>query len=199
MALLPKAATPLTFRISPPLSPVKAGAGTRKIPIIPKEARRKPKNSSFQQKEPASPKVSCMGQVIKKKNKCKPNRLKQPQHAIVKEEEEKKVSIMMKIFKAASAKGANKNGGGVKVDVADRDHRSGPGVVVQRVHSLSEISQHASGRGSGSSLELFGCGVFEENCEEQGKVKGANNAIRPRKEVNLWKRRNKDPPIPLQM
>uniref|UniRef100_A0A5B7BNF0 Uncharacterized protein n=1 Tax=Davidia involucrata TaxID=16924 RepID=A0A5B7BNF0_DAVIN len=40
------------------------------ISIIPAEARRKPKNSSFEAQEPTSPKVSCMGQ-IKRKMKIK--------------------------------------------------------------------------------------------------------------------------------
>ncbi|CAJ2635854.1 hypothetical protein L195_g005735 [Trifolium pratense] len=57
---------------NPTLSPNTSVTTSRKVSIIPKEARRKHRSISFSAREPTSPKVSCMGQVkCKKKRKVK--------------------------------------------------------------------------------------------------------------------------------
>ncbi|KAL5557479.1 hypothetical protein UlMin_039715 [Ulmus minor] len=63
------AASPVFF-LSPPPSPRK-GLTNQIVSIIPAEARRKPKNGSFETREPDSPKVSCLGRVNDKKKKKK--------------------------------------------------------------------------------------------------------------------------------
>ncbi|KAK8474709.1 hypothetical protein V6N13_127835 [Hibiscus sabdariffa] len=71
-AFLPKAASSavLSFQVSPPISPVGKGSSSV-VSLIPKEAPRKSRNGSFDAREPASPKVSCMGQIKCTKSKKK--------------------------------------------------------------------------------------------------------------------------------
>lgn len=72
LAFLPKAASLVTYQVSSPLlSPAagRKGFGSPMVSRIPEEAQRQPRNLSFQQQEPASPNVSCMGQVKNMKNK----------------------------------------------------------------------------------------------------------------------------------
>ncbi|KAH1113303.1 hypothetical protein J1N35_006681 [Gossypium stocksii] len=50
----------LTFRLSPPVITGGKGISGHTVPLI-------PRNASFELREPVSPKVSCMGQIIRKK------------------------------------------------------------------------------------------------------------------------------------
>ncbi|MBA0677587.1 hypothetical protein Goari_018986 [Gossypium aridum] len=54
----------LTFRLSPPVITGGKGISGHTVPLI-------PRNASFELREPVSPKVSCMGQIIKKKKKIR--------------------------------------------------------------------------------------------------------------------------------
>ncbi|KAJ7944103.1 Syringolide-induced protein 14-1-1 [Quillaja saponaria] len=102
--LLPQTVAAVTFQ-GPPPSPrngrvSRLSTTTAKISIIPSEARRRPEGSSFDAREPTSPKVSCIGQVkhkkkkkMKKKKKAsKHNRveLEQPATESVQNDEQKK-------------------------------------------------------------------------------------------------------------
>ncbi|KAI4327790.1 hypothetical protein L6164_020212 [Bauhinia variegata] len=78
--LLHQPVASVTFHQNPSVSPSRSVAGTptrtcrspiRKVPIFPKEARRKFKKGGFGVREPSSPKVSCMGQVQCKNRKHK--------------------------------------------------------------------------------------------------------------------------------
>ncbi|KAM7257649.1 hypothetical protein ACFE04_013390 [Oxalis oulophora] len=82
MGFLPRVAvappTRVNFLASPmsPMSPM-SPARLKGLSIIPKEARGKPKDGSFDATEPTSPKVSCVGQIknIKHKKKMKKKKL----------------------------------------------------------------------------------------------------------------------------
>ncbi|KAL6222223.1 hypothetical protein ACLB2K_005615 [Fragaria x ananassa] len=75
LKFLSQAAAPAVTYKSPPSSPRHPI-----VSIIPREARRKPRNgsSSFASKEPTSPKVSCMGQVKGKNKKKKKKKKSKP-------------------------------------------------------------------------------------------------------------------------
>ncbi|KAG4212571.1 hypothetical protein ERO13_A02G174600v2 [Gossypium hirsutum] len=60
----------LTFRLSPPVITGGKGISGHMVPLI-------PRNASFELREPVSPKVSCMGQIIKKKKIRSLKKLKQ--------------------------------------------------------------------------------------------------------------------------
>ncbi|XP_012469268.2 uncharacterized protein At1g76070 [Gossypium raimondii] len=60
----------LTFRLSPPVITGGKRISGHTVPLI-------PRNASFELREPVSPKVSCMGQIIKKKKIRSLKKLKQ--------------------------------------------------------------------------------------------------------------------------
>ena len=99
LAFLPRAASPVTFQVSPPMSPSGKGSSSPIVSLIPKEARRKSKSGSFDVREPASPKVSCMGQIKSKKKKketvSKPKLASQE----FPEEVKRKPLVMLKVLK----------------------------------------------------------------------------------------------------
>ncbi|PON49953.1 Phospholipase D [Parasponia andersonii] len=88
--LLPRAASAVTFlspSATPSPSPRKNPPAPIAVSLIPAEARRKPRHgSSFDTREPSSPKVSCLGQVNNNNNnnrpklKPKPRQLGSPPH-----------------------------------------------------------------------------------------------------------------------
>lgn len=185
ISCLPKAASPVTFQLSPPASPAKAtarkGFTSPTISIIPKEMRRKPKTESFAAQEPTSPKVSCMGQVKNKKTeknipKTKPVALQESPPIFFPTEMKKKPFAEKNSFKGPKQS--------VKVPL--------------RVPSLGQMKQFSSSRGTLNNFDWTVCKEEVKEQEEDIFVDG-EVAIEPRKEVNLWKRRNKAPPIPLQV
>ncbi|KAJ0039669.1 hypothetical protein Pint_28584 [Pistacia integerrima] len=180
LSCLPKAASPVTFQLSPPSSPVaRKGFTAPTISMIPKEMRRKPKTESFVAQEPTSPKVSCMGQV---KNKKKKNMSKtQP---VVVSQESPRIPSPKEMKKKPFANRKSFNG----TKQSDK--------VVERVPSLGQMKQFSSSRGMLNNFDWTAC---EKEKEEAIVERGEEVSIEPRKEVNLWKRRNKASPIHLQV
>ncbi|XP_022774022.1 uncharacterized protein At1g76070-like [Durio zibethinus] len=197
LAFLPKAASAVTFQVSPPISPAGKGSPGPIVSLIPKEAPRKSKTGSFDAWEPASPKVSCMGQIKRKKEKKETVRLSKPKLASQAFTDEVKrkplVFVMHKVLKGTK-----------------RDHKSdvSKAKVAERVPSLGQMKQFSSARGTLSDFDwraydaAGGTGpvsnpLYEENGvksekEEEIVVNGVGIAEETRKE-NLWKRRTTAP------
>lgn len=175
LKFIPQAASAINFSNSL-ASPRKSNAGkgltSPNISIIPAEARRKPKNGSFEAKEPTSPKVSCFGQVNYNKKKKKNNS----------HNKAKQVSCGKEVKKLPPRMIGRKHDGFVDKPVAP-DQRVVP--------SLGQMKGFVSGHGLLSDFEWTVQGDLDE--EDQVIV------IEPKKEVNLWKRRAIVPPIRLQL
>lgn len=226
---LPRAASVVMFQ-NPPFSPnrekrssdnqnkIKANAAKGFsgpiISIIPKEARKKVKNGSFESQEPTSPKVSCMGQIKHKQKIHKAKRVsppRPPQEAEPKPQPiKKKPSTMKRLFSMKKSYGST-------VDKPS---------VPERAPSLDQMKRFSSGRDAFSNFDwtaqsgpLDGRSYYsdeeigdsdEEEREAQKEViipfsapmklgGGGGISLEPRKEVCLWKRRTIAPPRPLQL
>ncbi|KAM5546894.1 uncharacterized protein ABKV19_001421 [Rosa sericea] len=206
LKFLSQAAAPAVTYKSPPASP-----RNHIVSIIPKEARRKPRNgsSSFASKEPTSPKVSCMGQVKgkkkKKKSKSKPKQVGPPPPpqestslalSVPKEKTFKVSNVIPKVL--INNKGKTKDDGSVATSSLSRTSR-----VPERVPSLGQMKRFESGRGVLSDFGLIkvdddphrsdnlriGVGGDEEYDDEDEK----------KEVIMLWKRRSMFPPMPLQL
>ncbi|KAF8011403.1 hypothetical protein BT93_J1882 [Corymbia citriodora subsp. variegata] len=218
LMFLPKTASAVTFQ-SPPISPRKANPGKAiSVPaasLIPKDARRRQKNGSFDAREPGSPMVSCIGQVKNKKKKTRlsrPNRQDLPPMGETRLEEKRPKEVKkngnsspkFQLFKTAKR--------GQKSDTVDKSKPSG----LERVPSLANVKKFASGRGALSNFDWrdHGAAVVPD-CSDDEEIEGVKKKIiphsapivlhrneivlEPKKEINLWKRRTTAPPPPLQL
>ncbi|KAM6558039.1 hypothetical protein CsatA_027278 [Cannabis sativa] len=126
---------------SPPPSPRKVPNALLLVSLVPAEARIRPNyGTSFDTKEPSSPKVSCLGHVTKPK---------------IKPKSKPKECLFIKIFKGQRTR---IKGGG-------KDHKS----VVKKVPSLGLMKKFESGRGGVLSdfewtAHLAVLGPDSENC-----------------------------------
>jgi len=196
------------------------------IPMIPDEARRKPKNGgSFDSQEPTSPKVSCMGQIKHKKKMIKkakraapaplpPQKVKAVATSTSPPRELKKhASAIRRIFAGAKPAGRKSD--------ASVDYNNKP-VLPDGAPCLSQMKRFASGRDSLSDFDWMAQiapmdrdhrnyysdeerGESDEEEEEfmipfsAPMMIGGGVPLQPRKEINLWKRRTMAPPRPLQL
>lgn len=183
-------------------------------------------DQSLANQEPTSPKISCMGQI---KHKHRKKFDKAQSFSVAKEENrntskvfspkqaKKHPSMLRRMFTMSKSTAARKS-----FDQADNhdERRSLP----DRAPALSQMRRFASGRDAFASFDwtahqiapeidrgaYYSCEKREDSDEEQDEdqviipfsapiavVKGV--ALRPRKEVNLWKRRTMNPPAPLQL
>ncbi|KAJ8618215.1 hypothetical protein MRB53_014401 [Persea americana] len=157
------------------------------ISIVPSEARRKSKNGSFREQEPTSPKVSCIGQIKHKKKICHAKRVPPPI------QDRKKIFAVGRVFRGAKA--------GRRKSDADADKVVGSAAGVP---SLGQMKRFSSGR---DALANFDWEDGGESDEEEFRVPhsaplergGVGVVLEPRAEVNLWKRRSREPPRPLQL
>ncbi|XVF15980.1 hypothetical protein REPUB_Repub09cG0202500 [Reevesia pubescens] len=191
LTFLPKAASAVNFQVSPPISP--AGKGSSgPISLIPKEARRRSKNGSFDAREPGSPKVSCMGQVKCKKKKketvSKPKLAPPPPQAFP-DEVKRKSFMMLKVLKRTKR--------GHKSDVSNAEAD-----VAEIAPSLRQIKQFSSAPGTLSDFNWrvydaareAGCTsnpLYEEKgvkVESEKVIVNGVGIVETRKE-NLWQRR----------
>ena len=117
--------------------------------MLPSEVRRKPKNASFDLREPTSPKVSCMGQVrfSNKKKRTKPIKrvISLPTQLATVQVSCPKDEVKMK--KPPEIIKGPKEGG--KVDVFNDDTV----VSKQAVPSLGKIKRFSSARGALSNFD----------------------------------------------
>lgn len=217
LKFLTQAASKITFTntLTSPRVSTSSGKGLTSprpiISIIPAEARTKPKNGSFEAKEPTSPEVSCFGQVNKKKKKsklsnkrvCPPPQRETLQISCPKEVKKQKPKPKSpSMFKFL--KGHKKSG---KYDgLVDEP------VAAERVPSLGQMNQFSSARGVLTNFEWTAqCGFDEEGKEGiDGDEKvivpfsapievRERVAVQPKREINLWRRRAIAPPVPLQL
>ncbi|KAE9609452.1 hypothetical protein Lalb_Chr08g0246301 [Lupinus albus] len=177
--------------------------------MIPHQTRKKPNHDNDYQ-EPTSPKISCMGQIKhEKKRRIKKARTKDI-------EVKKNVSTFKKmLFYATKPKSASS----AKLDNED--------VVVKRVPNMSQMKRFASGRDTFANFDWkdqvvpeeieIGCCYKSDFLEQEEKdiiipfsapilLSGSSDRygdggaiiLKPRKEINLWKRRTMEKPRPLR-
>ncbi|KAI8005151.1 Uncharacterized protein LOK49_LG08G00184 [Camellia lanceoleosa] len=178
------------------------------ISIIPPDARRNTKNSSFEaQQEPTSPKVSCIGQ-IKHKKVIKNEKHASPPKDFKPVEPKKKVSKIRSLFSSKTPTGRKSDDSDGKSELSDK------------APSLSQTRRFSNGRDARSSFDWMahvapvdGDSDEESEGEEEereiitpfsapilvGGGGGGVVALEPRKEINLWKRRTTAQPRPLQV
>lgn len=195
LKFLPKALSAFTFQ-SRPLSPnnvnkaltTHLGRGfSGPIGIIVPVVRRKIKNSSLSSHEPASPKISCMGQIKHKRKISKQKRVSLPKEFEPKKTE--KSSIIRNLFRFGK-----------------RDDRKLKGGT-----NLGQMKKFASGRDSFANFDWTvqiapvesdgdGDGEDEDTIPlSANMVIGGGVVLMPRKEINLWKRRTMAQPKPLKL
>ncbi|KAK7280786.1 hypothetical protein RJT34_25853 [Clitoria ternatea] len=234
LKILPKAAAAVTFQ-NPPFSPgrdhklrsekPKGFSG----PMIPHEARRKPKDNGhggIETQEPTSPKISCMGQIKhKKKKQIKKGRAMSmtslpPSHSSTAPtprdtttNNNKNASRFQRMFlQAAKPKNVPRK---PYVSASSDD-------VSDKAPPLGHMRRFASGRETFSNFdwkaqitpeEERGCYTDDDRMESDADDDviipfsapimvgsgGAASNFQPRKEINLWKRRTMEPPRPLQL
>lgn len=184
------------------------------VSMIPEEARRK-KDQSFE--EPTSPKVSCMGQIIKhKKTKTKTKTKKVTKKSVSLPKDMKPATTgngvvsSSKEMKKQASKLMRMFGGAKSVNKCEDEGNS----LGNDVPGLGRMRKFASGR---DSLGDFDWTAVIGSDDDDVKIPfsapitsaggggggggGGNSGVvlQERKEVNLWKRRTMNPPRPLQL
>ncbi|KAL9330407.1 hypothetical protein ACSQ67_000017 [Phaseolus vulgaris] len=226
LKILPKAAAAVTFQ-NPPFSPGRdhkfkthGGKGFFSGPMIPDEARRKPRHGGVETQEPTSPKISCMGQIKHKKKHIQKGGAKSTSTSTRAREsassatpgdttEEKKQGskkFQRLLFHAGKPKAAARK----KSDAGE-----------DRAPPLGHMRRFASGRETFSNFEWKAQIAPEErDCFSDNDDRVESDAedeviipfsapltaggapllsVQPRKEINLWKRRTMAAPRPLQL
>ncbi|KAL4369681.1 hypothetical protein GQ457_05G006110 [Hibiscus cannabinus] len=205
-AFLPKAASSavLSFQVSPPISPVGKGSSSV-VSLIPKEAPRKSRNGSFDAREPASPKVSCMGQIKCTKSKSKKKMKKQGGG-------KSKVASASASASAspppqATADGEVKRKGAAFIKEAKRGHESNASdsqtkiAEATRVPSLGKMKQFSSARGTLSDFDWRACDAavgFVPNPLYEEK-EGKRETVEETRKIKLWNRRTTKRLTPLRL
>ncbi|PKA60766.1 Uncharacterized protein AXF42_Ash006400 [Apostasia shenzhenica] len=217
-SLLPKAAT---FSISnPPRSPgVGACAGERRsergfsvpvVSIIPKEARHRKRTHGG---EPASPKISCMGQIKHKKKAADPAKPR------------RRPFVYCAVGRLFHRKSRSCTAGPMfrrRVRPGDRpEEEAGQGraqaaaaaatATRNPTPALGQVRRYASRREGLAGFDWRKAAPAKENSREEEEedirvphsapilVDGGAVAVGPKKELNLWRRRAMGPPIPLRL
>ncbi|KAF5739319.1 hypothetical protein HS088_TW12G00523 [Tripterygium wilfordii] len=222
LKLLPRAASAVNFYNPIPFSPgrdhkIRHSDNIHKLrtrgfsgpiaSIIPAEARRKLRSDDFYeaQEEPTSPKISCMGQIKQYKHK----KMTKNDKKITKPREDMKSTLFSPKVQASK----------IKRIFVGRTKPPRKSEKLDRAPSLSKMKQFASGRNHRSiadfdwtaqiAPEESGDGDYysdEEGEEEEVVIPFSapiavvgGVALQPKKEINLWKKRNMNPPRPLQL
>ncbi|KAL5557802.1 hypothetical protein UlMin_034013 [Ulmus minor] len=234
LKFLPRAASAVTFHQNLPFSPNRESSTKFKshggrgfsgpiLSMIPDEARRKPKNGSYetQDQEPTSPKISCMGQIKHKKNKIKKRvsgpKIQEPKAVTSSPRDVKKHALSIRRMFSGSKPER-------KSDACPDDHVNIKPTIPDRAPSLSQMKRFASGREKFSSFDWSaqvtpvdahqGISPYSDTDREGSDLEdedvkisfsapltvgGGPVCLQPRKEINLWKRRTMAPPRPLQL
>lgn len=183
---LPKAAAAAVTFQNPPFSPGRDKRFSGRFGST-------SKNESFEESEPTSPKISCMGQIKHKKNVSvsSPKEVKKRNSA----------SAVRKMFTGSKPARKSEDFGEIK-DYSDS--------VAEKTPSLGQMKKFASGRDlvlSDFDWEVQIVPGEEDEQEEEvisaavvsGGGGGDGVQLQPRKEINLWKRRTMNPPKHLQI
>ncbi|KAK4783734.1 hypothetical protein SAY86_018102 [Trapa natans] len=176
---IPRAASAVVTFKSPPISPRKPPIGGGLV--IRRDARRRFKNDSFDSREPASPIVSCVGQVKKSKNRKKKKKKEEADSmemtaraptkppldlpiALKKKEPHMHMTIILKLFKSKKLQGEKSHG----CDDA------GPNIGYNnenQVPPLGHLKQFSSSRSvlaNFDSMSHNGTAVARDNVLEHG-------------------------------
>lgn len=217
LKFLPKAATVMNLPFSP--NKDKRYSGAIVPMMIPHEARirrrSKDDDDSINNREPTSPKISCMGQIkLKNKNKNKTKSVtRSPRDHHAHRQVSSSSSGIKKLFSF------NKPAGGRKSSAsASSTPSGGDQSLTDRAPALSQMRRFASGRDQRmASFDWTAAQVAPVDAEYRneggdviipfsaplGILQHGNNEIdvplQPRKEINLWKRRTMTPPRPLDL
>ncbi|KAF3519786.1 hypothetical protein DY000_02064032 [Brassica cretica] len=181
------------------------------VPLVPKAARVRRNKSDAVWSEPTSPKVSCIGQIkrVKSKRSSSPKKNMIPKipktssSSLAKGDEKGRVSMIKRLFSFSSAAGSG-NSSRKSRPAAATEH---PVTVVSSaaVPSLGQMKKFASSR---EGLGGFDWAVEMKREEESPADRGYYSdeerraplmSLKPKTEVNLWKRRTIDPPKPLHL
>ncbi|KAK7351778.1 hypothetical protein VNO77_11471 [Canavalia gladiata] len=197
--------------------------------LIPYEARKKSHGrgngtDEIYNQEPTSPKISCMGQIKHKKNKeIKKGKAKEAKK-VTSDYKDIEVKKHVSTFQKMLFYGAKPKSEGRKSDAsAPQDNKGG---VVDRASQLSQMRGFSSGREALANFDWkmgqivatdgeIDYDLDEERVESDSQeeeeviipfsapilVGGgvAHTHVKPRKEINLWKRRTLAPPRHLQL
>lgn len=241
MRMLPKAAAAVTVTFqNPPFSPGRVkphggGKGFFSGPMIPNEARRKPKDGGTETQEPTSPKISCMGQIKHKKKqiqsfKSKSVSVTHTRHAVVNssasstprdttttttEVVKKQGNRFQRMFGSRKLSNASASEFSASLGEEGNNYRAPPVGEMRRFASGREAFASFDWKAQVAPEEIEQRNCFSEAEEEDDEVLipfsapiggtagagGASNLrnLKPRKEINLWKRRTMAPPRPLQL
>lgn len=188
------------------------------VPMIPDHCRRKSNETlEEEEEESTSPKVSCMGQV---RNHKKKTTTKTKKASLVKEEEEeeqqqqkKKKKLKKEAPKRTSSLGRlfwRKVRPARRGGVRSSSSSSGDEVVVV-APDVGRTRRYASRRETLKDFDrrtMTRTDVGDKAAEEALTphsaapvlvVGGAAVALEPKKEINIWMRRARGPPVPLQL
>ncbi|KAK8967470.1 hypothetical protein KSP40_PGU005173 [Platanthera guangdongensis] len=185
------------------------------VSIIPKDARHKKRSDSA--REPSSPKISCMGQIKAKKKK---KRGTAPARERQKEKAGKKPGAGQRIFGPCFNRLFRRRvrpGGVPKLEPEVKAEKKWEPPVVAPAPAmgpgLGRMRRYQSGRETLGDFDWTKMPTEENHGEEEeerviiphsapilmGGGPAAATAAEPKKEVNLWRRREKTPPIPLHI
>lgn len=196
------------------------------VSMIPNEARRKPNGdrNGIDDQEPTSPKISCMGQIKNKKKQTKKANASSSTSRDI-EVKNKHVSAFQRML-LHGVKPKLSVGRKSSASAPDQDNKD---ALADKAPRVSQMKRFASGRDAFANFdwkarqvapeEMDDCYSDEDRVEsdaeeEDEDVKipfsapilvggsvgdGVVLNLKPRKEINLWKRRTMAPPRPLQL
>ncbi|CAK9187927.1 unnamed protein product [Ilex paraguariensis] len=241
LKLLPRAASGITFQNIPfspgkrsdhgntnkPKTHIGKGFSGPMVSMIPAEARRKSKNSSFEAQEPTSPKHR--KKMSKDKHASMPKEFKPfstPPPVKNKPSTIKPVSSPAEVKKKPSTI-RNIFGGGAKQAGRKSDASADKSTLRDRAPNMSQMSRFASGRDAFANFDWKATQISPEDSndhrnyfsdDEREESDGEDEVIipfsapiivnkyvsgvlnlEPRKEINIWKRRTMAQPTPLRV
>ncbi|KAH9323986.1 hypothetical protein KI387_043927 [Taxus chinensis] len=214
VACLPRAASIISANLITPMSPTRdytsranrSGVFRTQISIIPKEAMETKKDYGFEPREPTSPKVSCIGQVKKKKQAC------EERHRRRKDQDRDQDRVRdrpplpsrpvdLKLSKLKRFFSGKK--------LAEPVFCESPETEKTEIPNLGEMKRFTSGRESDALANVYReSRKLAERCGDTNDAKVSPlvfysgpllNDLRPKSEVNLWKRRSMAPPVALNL
>ncbi|KAL0907895.1 hypothetical protein M5K25_022346 [Dendrobium thyrsiflorum] len=184
------------------------------VSIIPKDAQHKKRSNSGGGAEPTSPKISCMGQIKDKKKKKKKKKNEKGEE---KQTEKPRSRLCSSCFKGLFRRRVRPGGVPPEKEVEEKMERKKVPNVASTVPAprLGQLRRYQSGRETLAGFDwrkTMGENYGDEGEEEEEDdddcfiphsapilVGGGAVALEPKKEVNLWRRRDMPPPLPLQI
>ncbi|KAI0493976.1 hypothetical protein KFK09_024106 [Dendrobium nobile] len=208
-----------TFSVSnPPHSPGRRsdrGFSGPIVSIIPKDVQHKKRSNSGGGAEPTSPKISCMGQIKDKTKKKKKNK-KKKEKGEEKQTEKPSRRLCSSCFKGLFRRRVRPGGVPHEKEVEEKMEMKRVPKLASAAPAprLGQLRRYQSGRETLAGFDwrrTMGQNYGDEGEEEDEDddvfiphsapilVGGGAVALEPKKEVNLWRRRDMPPPLPLQI